>query len=60
MRAEPEPGYTGPAFSSMYPPGGRPQRLATERWALVPLRLLIGFGFAAHDFAKLTRGVDFC
>ena len=26
--------------------------------ALLPLRLLIGFGFAAHGFAKLSRGVD--
>jgi putative oxidoreductase len=27
-------------------------------FALLPLRLLIGFGFAAHGFAKLSRGVD--
>jgi putative oxidoreductase len=27
-------------------------------WALVPLRLVVGFGFAAHGLAKLTRGVD--
>ena len=27
-------------------------------YALLPLRLLIGFGFAAHGFAKLSRGVD--
>ena len=27
-------------------------------WALVPLRLIIGFGFVAHGFAKLSRGVD--
>ena len=27
-------------------------------WALVPLRLIIGFGFAAHGYAKLSRGVD--
>ena len=25
-------------------------------WALVPLRLLVGFGFAAHGYAKLSRG----
>jgi putative oxidoreductase len=25
-------------------------------WALLPLRLMIGFGFAAHGYAKLRRG----
>lgn len=25
-------------------------------WALVPLRLIVGFGFAAHGYAKLARG----
>jgi putative oxidoreductase len=25
-------------------------------WALLPLRLMIGFGFAAHGYAKLSRG----
>jgi putative oxidoreductase len=28
------------------------------RWALLPLRLLVGFGFAAHGLAKLSRGPD--
>jgi putative oxidoreductase len=27
-----------------------------REWALVPLRLTIGFGFAAHGYAKLSRG----
>jgi putative oxidoreductase len=27
-----------------------------DDWALVPIRLLIGFGFAAHGYAKLARG----
>lgn len=27
-------------------------------WALVPLRLIIGFGFAAHGYAKLSRGPE--
>lgn len=27
-------------------------------WAPLPLRLLIGFGFAAHGLAKLSRGPD--
>ena len=25
-------------------------------WALLPLRLMVGFGFAAHGYAKLRRG----
>ena len=28
------------------------------QWALVPLRLMIGFGFSAHGYAKLSRGPD--
>lgn len=31
---------------------------SARKWALVPLRLMIGFGFAAHGFAKLSRGPD--
>lgn len=27
-----------------------------KQWALLPLRLIIGFGFAAHGYAKLSRG----
>ena len=27
-------------------------------WALLPLRLMIGFGFAAHGYAKLSRGPE--
>ncbi|MEO8551501.1 MAG: DoxX family protein [Kofleriaceae bacterium] len=27
-----------------------------NRWALVPLRLVVGFGFVAHGYAKLARG----
>lgn len=33
-------------------------RLAGDRWALLSLRLMIGFGFAAHGYAKLARGPD--
>ena len=29
---------------------------AKESWSLLPLRLMIGFGFAAHGYAKLHRG----
>jgi putative oxidoreductase len=27
-------------------------------WALLPLRLMVGFGFAAHGYAKLARGPE--
>ena len=27
-----------------------------QTWFLVPLRLMLGFGFAAHGYAKLMRG----
>src|SRR5690349_18048660 len=30
---------------------------AIERWALVPLRLVLGWGFVAHGYAKLARGL---
>jgi putative oxidoreductase len=36
----------------------RIRRLAESGWAILPLRLMIGFGFAAHGYAKLTRGPD--
>jgi len=28
------------------------------RWAPIPLRLIVGYGFMEHGFAKLDRGVD--
>lgn len=31
-------------------------RWTTERWGLLPLRLVVGFGFSAHGYAKLARG----
>ncbi|HSD32178.1 MAG TPA: DoxX family protein, partial [Gemmatimonadales bacterium] len=32
--------------------------MAFARWAAVPLRLIVGYGFMAHGYAKLTRGPD--
>ncbi|HEV7763782.1 MAG TPA: DoxX family protein [Thermoanaerobaculia bacterium] len=29
-----------------------------HRWALLPLRLLVGYGFTVHGLAKWSRGVD--
>jgi putative oxidoreductase len=31
-------------------------RLADGGWPLLPLRLLVGYGFVAHGYAKLARG----
>jgi len=28
------------------------------RWAPLPLRLIVGYGFMAHGFAKLSRGAE--
>jgi putative oxidoreductase len=28
------------------------------RWAPIPLRMIVGYGFAEHGFAKLLRGTD--
>lgn len=34
------------------------EELRGRGWALLALRLVIGFGLAAHGYAKLERGVD--
>jgi len=28
------------------------------RWAAIPLRLIVGYGFMAHGYAKIARGPD--
>jgi len=30
----------------------------TDRWPLIPLRLIVGYGFMEHGFAKLAKGPD--
>lgn len=30
---------------------------ALHEWAPLPIRLVVGYGFMAHGFAKLTRGM---
>ena len=32
------------------------ERLIHPQWAAVPLRLIVGFGFMEHGYAKLVRG----
>src|SRR5437588_2839266 len=33
-------------------------RFPFSRWAPIPLRLIVGYGFMAHGFAKLARGPE--
>jgi putative oxidoreductase len=33
-------------------------RIPIARWAPIPLRLIVGYGFMEHGFAKLARGSD--
>ncbi len=35
-----------------------PGRFPIARWAPIPLRLSVGFGFMEHGFAKLSKGPD--
>jgi len=37
---------------------GLRKEIAPGGWALLPLRLIVGFGFAAHGYAKLARGPE--
>jgi putative oxidoreductase len=32
--------------------------LHLERWAAIPLRAIVGYGFMAHGYAKLARGPE--
>ena len=33
-------------------------RFPIARWAPIPLRLIVGYGFMAHGFSKLSKGPD--
>ncbi|WP_216847101.1 DoxX family protein [Granulicella sp. L60] len=43
-------------YSSDFPSGAMGQSFA--RWVPIPLRLIVGFGFMQHGFAKLSKGPD--
>lgn len=47
IRKPSEPGYL--AFLN---------RVSVDRWAPIPLRLMVGYGFMQHGFAKLSKGSD--
>ena len=34
------------------------KRPSVARWAPLPLRLMVGYGFMEHGFAKLSRGLE--
>jgi putative oxidoreductase len=34
------------------------ERPLVARWALIPLRLIVGFGFMEHGYAKLSKGPE--
>lgn len=35
-----------------------PHRPSIARWLSIPLRLIVGYGFMEHGFAKLSKGPD--
>ncbi len=37
---------------------GLPARWDLARWAPIPLRLIVGYGFIAHGYAKVLKGPD--
>src|SRR5689334_21980384 len=46
-----------------YRSGGRSMpviaaRSTLRRWAVVPLRLIVGYGFIAHGYAKVVNGPE--
>src|SRR5260370_21885507 len=34
------------------------KRASIARWAPIPLRIIVGYGFMAHGFAKLSKGPE--
>src|ERR1700721_1261183 len=50
LRQPSEQGYSSP-FTFL-------NRASVTRWAPIPLRLIVGYGFMQHGLAKLSRGPD--
>lgn len=47
-----------PAQTLPFPELPRSIQTQLARWAPIPLRLIVGFGFMQHGFAKLNRGPE--
>jgi len=47
-----------PGDSVRSSPFEQESRFRMARWAPIPLRLIVGYGFMAHGFAKLSRGPE--
>jgi len=41
------------------PPAVNNTRVRFDQWAALPLRLIVGYGFMAHGYAKLARGPEY-
>jgi uncharacterized membrane protein YphA (DoxX/SURF4 family) len=52
--------FAGVAFEYRYCEmfGELMQRSDLARWAVLPMRLVVGYGFIEHGFAKLSKGPD--
>jgi putative oxidoreductase len=47
------------AESPAISPGPARNLVSYQSWAALPLRLIVGYGFLAHGYAKLLRGPEF-
>ena len=39
-------------------PGSEIWIAMAQRWAPIPLRLIVGYGFMAHGYAKILKGPE--
>ena len=46
------------AFTSLFTRFGMAPLVVDTGWSALPLRLVVGFGFVQHGYAKLSRGAD--
>src|ERR1041384_7465611 len=47
-----------PQLASDIGEGGSKEMKTHVEWAAIPVRLIVGYGFMAHGYAKLVRGPD--